>query len=139
MTAVTSGARQQGVPGRGCQRRLEKAPGFYLILTDQPGKESWPITGATFILMHKKQDKPERAAEVLKFFDWSYKNGGQNGRIARLHPDAGKRHRDLRAELAGRSKARTASRYGMATARDGWLNVAGGGHAASLTCASRQE
>lgn len=53
------------------------AKDFYLILTDQPGKESWPITGATFILMHKKQDHPERAAEVLKFFDWSYKNGAK--------------------------------------------------------------
>jgi phosphate transport system substrate-binding protein len=55
----------------------KNAPGFYLILTDQPGKESWPITGATFILMHKKQDHPERAKEVLNFFDWAYKNGGQ--------------------------------------------------------------
>src|SRR5438132_662401 len=51
------------------------APGFHLILTDQPGKESWPITGATFILMHKEQARPERAKEVLKFFDWAYKNG----------------------------------------------------------------
>jgi phosphate transport system substrate-binding protein len=51
------------------------APGFYLILTDQPGKDSWPITGATFILMHKQQQNPERAKEVLKFFDWAYKNG----------------------------------------------------------------
>jgi phosphate transport system substrate-binding protein len=55
----------------------KSAPGFYLILTDQSGKESWPITGATFILMHKKQDNPERAKDVLKFFDWAYKNGGQ--------------------------------------------------------------
>jgi phosphate transport system substrate-binding protein len=55
----------------------KSAPGSYLILTDQPGKESWPITGATFILMHKKQDQPERAKEVLTFFDWAYKNGGQ--------------------------------------------------------------
>ena len=53
------------------------APGFYLILTDQPGKESWGITGATFILMHKQQAHPDRAKEVLKFFDWAYKNGGQ--------------------------------------------------------------
>ena len=53
------------------------APGFGVLLTDQPGKDSWPISGATFILMHKKQDHPERAAEVLKFFDWSYKNGGK--------------------------------------------------------------
>ena len=53
----------------------EKAPGFYEILTDQPGNESWPITGATFILMHKKQDKPENAAVALRFFDWAYENG----------------------------------------------------------------
>ncbi|OHC66593.1 MAG: phosphate ABC transporter substrate-binding protein PstS [Rhodocyclales bacterium GWA2_65_20] len=50
---------------------------FYEILTNEPGKDSWPITGATFILMHKVQDKPAQAAEVLKFFDWSYKNGGK--------------------------------------------------------------
>ena len=52
-----------------------KAPGFYKVLTDQPGKTSWPITGASFILMHKAQDKPQIAAEVLKFFDWSFNNG----------------------------------------------------------------
>jgi phosphate transport system substrate-binding protein len=48
---------------------------FYEILTNEPGKDAWPITGATFILMHKTQDKPAQAAEVLKFFDWAYKNG----------------------------------------------------------------
>ena len=54
-----------------------KAPGMYQILTNQPGKNSWPITGASFILMHTKQDKPQNAAEVLKFFEWAYKNGGK--------------------------------------------------------------
>jgi phosphate transport system substrate-binding protein len=54
-----------------------KATGFYLLLTDQPGKESWPITGATFILMHTQQTKPEKAREVLNFFDWAYRNGGK--------------------------------------------------------------
>jgi phosphate transport system substrate-binding protein len=48
---------------------------FYQILTNQPGKDSWPITGATFILMHKVQDKPASASSSLKFFDWAYKNG----------------------------------------------------------------
>ncbi len=48
---------------------------FYQILTNQPGKEAWPISGATFILMHAKQDKPASATEVLKFFSWAYKNG----------------------------------------------------------------
>jgi len=48
---------------------------FYQILTNQPGKDAWPISGATFILMHTKQDKPANASEVLKFFSWAYKNG----------------------------------------------------------------
>ncbi|MBX9610571.1 MAG: phosphate ABC transporter substrate-binding protein PstS [Burkholderiales bacterium] len=48
---------------------------FYQILTNQPGKDSWPITGATFILMHKVQDKPAQAATALKFFEWAYKEG----------------------------------------------------------------
>jgi phosphate transport system substrate-binding protein len=54
-----------------------KAPGMALLLTDQPGKSSWPMTGATFILMHMTQAKPENAREVLKFFEWAYKNGDQ--------------------------------------------------------------
>ncbi len=48
---------------------------FYQLLTEQPGKDSWPITGATFILMHVAQDKPAQATAALKFFDWSYANG----------------------------------------------------------------
>jgi len=48
---------------------------FYQILTNQPGKDAWPLTGATFILMHKKQDKPEQGATALKFFEWAYANG----------------------------------------------------------------
>jgi phosphate transport system substrate-binding protein len=53
----------------------KNAPGFYEILTDEPGKTSWPITGATFILMHKAQRDGAKAKEVLKFFDWAYQNG----------------------------------------------------------------
>lgn len=48
---------------------------FYQILTEQPGKDAWPITGATFILMRKVQDKPAQATTSLKFFEWAYKNG----------------------------------------------------------------
>ena len=55
--------------------RWDKAPGMYLILTDQPGMRSWPISGATFILFYKSQEKPDRAREVLKFFDWAYASG----------------------------------------------------------------
>ncbi|OON63457.1 phosphate ABC transporter substrate-binding protein PstS [Massilia sp. KIM] len=52
-----------------------KAPGFAVVLTDQPGKASWPITGASYILVHKSQADGVKGKEVLKFFDWAYKNG----------------------------------------------------------------
>jgi phosphate transport system substrate-binding protein len=52
-----------------------KAPGFYLLLLNQPGQNTWPITGATFILMHRHQKDPAQAKAVLGFFDWAYKNG----------------------------------------------------------------
>ncbi|MBE0612243.1 MAG: phosphate ABC transporter substrate-binding protein PstS [Burkholderiales bacterium] len=55
----------------------KNAPGFYEILTNEPGKDSWPITGATFILMHKSQANVANAKEVLKFFDWAYKEGNK--------------------------------------------------------------
>ena len=48
---------------------------FFQVLTDQPGKDAWPISGATFILMYKAQDKPASAANSLKFFEWAYVNG----------------------------------------------------------------
>jgi len=54
-----------------------KTQDFYLLLTNQPGKDSWPITGATFILLHKQQSKPEVAREVINFFDWAYQNGSK--------------------------------------------------------------
>ncbi len=50
---------------------------FAQDLTDKPGKDSWPITSTTFILMYKVQDKPANAAYALKFFDWAYSNGDQ--------------------------------------------------------------
>jgi len=53
------------------------AKGYYMVLTNQPGKKSWPITGASFILMYKTQNNPAQARQVLKFFDWSYSNGGK--------------------------------------------------------------
>jgi phosphate transport system substrate-binding protein len=52
-------------------------PGFGLILTDEPGAASWPITAATFILIHKQPQDPAAAAEALKFFSWAYANGGK--------------------------------------------------------------
>ncbi|MBR0902034.1 phosphate ABC transporter substrate-binding protein PstS [Bradyrhizobium liaoningense] len=54
-----------------------KAPGYYVILTDQPGDKSWPITAATFILMHKSATDKAASQEAIKFFRWAFKNGGK--------------------------------------------------------------
>jgi phosphate transport system substrate-binding protein len=59
---------------------------FYLILTNQPGKNTWPITGATFILMHKQQTDPGRARQVLDFFTWTYRNGADMAKSLQYVP-----------------------------------------------------
>ena len=53
------------------------APGYYVILTDQPGEASWPITAATFILMHKDATDKVASQEAIKFFRWSFEKGGK--------------------------------------------------------------
>lgn len=53
----------------------ENAPGFYMVLTDQPGEASWPITGASFIILYKEQADAAVAGAVLQFFDWCYRHG----------------------------------------------------------------
>src|SRR5258708_30928039 len=55
--------------------KWDKADGFYVILTQQPGAASWPIAGATFILIHKQPKDPAAASEALKFFAWAYAKG----------------------------------------------------------------
>ncbi len=75
--------RQEGragcglVPGRGANADWAHAPGYYLILTNQPGEKSWPITGASFILVYSVPPDPAATAAALKFFDWAYRNGGK--------------------------------------------------------------
>jgi phosphate transport system substrate-binding protein len=54
-----------------------RTAGFAVVLTNQPGKAAWPITGASYIILHKAQADAARGKEVLKFFDWAYKNGGK--------------------------------------------------------------
>lgn len=53
------------------------APGYYVVLTDQAGKMSWPITGASYIIIHKEQKDPKLAKAMLDFFAWSYKHGAE--------------------------------------------------------------
>jgi len=64
----------------------ENAPGFYMVLTDQPGADSWPITGASFILIYKEQKDAAKAKTMLKFFDWCYKHGGDIAEKLRYVP-----------------------------------------------------
>jgi phosphate transport system substrate-binding protein len=52
-----------------------KAPGYYLILTDQAGDKSWPITASTFILMHKDSSDKAAAQEAIKFFKYAFEKG----------------------------------------------------------------
>ena len=53
------------------------APGYYLILTDQPGEKSWPIVASTFVLMHKDAADKAASAEAVKFFKWAFAKGGK--------------------------------------------------------------
>jgi phosphate transport system substrate-binding protein len=52
------------------------APGFYVVLTEQPGAQSWPIAGATFLLVHNKQPDAAKAKAMLQFFDYALRQGG---------------------------------------------------------------
>jgi phosphate transport system substrate-binding protein len=54
----------------------KNARGFYMVLTDQPGAAAWPITGASFVLVRREQKDADVGRAVLRFFDWSYRNGG---------------------------------------------------------------
>ena len=81
-----------------------KTPGMGVMLTDQAGKASWPITGASFILMHAKQDKADVGREVLKFFDWSFKNGAKLAAELEYVPMPDAVVRQIQAEWKARIK-----------------------------------
>ena len=59
----------------GANADWKNAPGYYMVLTDQPGDGSWPITGVTYILIYKKQNSMDKAQSLLKYFNWCYKEG----------------------------------------------------------------
>jgi phosphate transport system substrate-binding protein len=71
----TAEAKPDAVQAAAANAKWESSNGFYVILTDQPGASTWPIAGATFILMHKQPKDPAAAAEALKFFAWAYDKG----------------------------------------------------------------
>jgi len=66
------GPGQEGFAAAAANARWDKAPGFYELLTDQPGAKSWPITGASFILLHKAAADPAKTVAVLNFFAWAF-------------------------------------------------------------------
>jgi len=68
-------ADAQSVQAAAANADWAKADSFYLIITDQPGPNSWPISASTFILMPKEVKDATAAGEALKFFAWTYKNG----------------------------------------------------------------
>ena len=70
------GVGGKGNEGVAANAEWTKTPGFGVVLTDQAGKNSWPITGVSFILMHKQQADAAKGKEVIKFFEWAFKNGG---------------------------------------------------------------
>jgi phosphate transport system substrate-binding protein len=76
--AVTATAESIAAAAAGAD--WSKAPGYYLILTNEAGAETWPIAAATFILIPKKPKSPADARIALQFFDWAYNNGGQSAR-----------------------------------------------------------
>jgi phosphate transport system substrate-binding protein len=55
----------------------KNSPGYYVVLVNEPGDESWPITGASFILIHKEQENAQMATALLRFFDWCYHHGAE--------------------------------------------------------------
>jgi phosphate transport system substrate-binding protein len=71
----TAEAKPDAVQAAAANAKWESSNGFYVILTNQPGASTWPIAGATFILMHKQPKDPAAAAEALKFFAWAYDKG----------------------------------------------------------------
>jgi phosphate transport system substrate-binding protein len=66
---------EEGFSAAAANARWDKAPGFYELLTDQPGAKSWPITGASFILLQRTPADPNKTLAVLNFFSWAFKSG----------------------------------------------------------------
>ena len=81
-----------------------KAPGYYVILTDQPGEASWPITAATFILMHKDATDKAASQEAIKFFKWAFEKGDKMAEELDYIPMPDARGQADRKDLVGRDQ-----------------------------------
>ncbi|MFQ5511183.1 MAG: phosphate ABC transporter substrate-binding protein PstS [Candidatus Krumholzibacteriia bacterium] len=95
----------------------QDAKGFYLVLTDQPGEHSWPITGATFILIHKEQADAGLAKAMLEYFDWCYRHGGDVARDLHYVPMPGEVVEMVQATWRSQIKSGGAPVWSVATRR----------------------
>lgn len=68
---------QKSFAAAAANAKWDSAPGMGVVLTEQPGADSWPVTSATFILVYKTQDKPANGKTVIDFFTWAFDNGGK--------------------------------------------------------------
>ena len=96
-----------------------KAPGYYVILTDQPGEKSWPITASTFILMHKEPADKAASAGSHQVLQMGLCQGRQDGRGTRLHSDAGPGGQADREDLVGRHQELSRQHVSSSPARCG--------------------
>ncbi len=78
----------------------DNAPGFYMVLTDQPGEQSWPITGVTYVLVQKEQTDAKVASEMLKYFNWCYTTGAPSATKLQYVPLPENVVKSVRAEWA---------------------------------------
>jgi phosphate transport system substrate-binding protein len=79
-------------------------PGYGVILANQPGEKSWPMTAATWILVYKQPQDPAATAEALKFFAWSYKNGTKMAEELDYVPMPGNVVKDIEGSWAAEIK-----------------------------------
>ena len=110
----------------------ETVPGFYVILTDEPGAGSWPIAGATFILIHKQPADAAAATEALKFFGWAFAKGDKMAEDLDYRADAGQRRHRHPEGLDGGDQGRVRQ---AAVHRLALIASAGEGAARRLLCA----
>ncbi|SEJ81196.1 phosphate ABC transporter substrate-binding protein PstS [Paraburkholderia diazotrophica] len=80
-TAMTNAAGNVVQPGvatfKAAVASADWSGSLYQLLTNQPGKDAWPVMGATYVLLHQTPDKPGHDGATLKFFDWAFNHGGQ--------------------------------------------------------------
>ena len=99
-----------------------RAPGNYVLLINQPGAQTWPISGATFILVPKNPINPGRTASALKFFDWAYKAGDAKANQLDYVPmPAGVKALVRRLDIIPRPAGVLIEGFGTFDTENGWL------------------